>query len=263
VTAAAAAVLPRPSRRHARLRRRLLRRVLAVLGFLAFVAVVAGSVLFAATPWVGGAEDRVQAVSGSHGAGDDGAAVPSRFAAALVATEDSRFYSHHGLDTLGVARAVTGTIAGASADPGGSTLDQQLAKELYSNGLSSTLADKVEQVTLAVKLDTTYSKSQVLEMYAASVYFGHGFYGLHAAACGYFATAPANLSWAQASLLAGLPQAPSAYDPLTHPQLARERQHQVLDRLVAVADLTPAAAAGIARSPWGLTGAQALENGCR
>ena len=262
MSAAAVAVLHGPSRGRATVWRRRRRRVLAVLGVLAVVAVAAVSVLFAATPSVDGAEARVQAVSGSHGAGDDGTAVPSRFAAALVATEDSRFYSHRGLDTLGVARAALGSIAGAGADPGGSTLDQQLAKELYSDG-RSTLGDKVVQVTLAVKLDARYSKSQILEMYAASVYFGHGFYGLPAAACGYFATTPANLSWAQASLLAGLPQAPSAYDPLTHPQLGRERQRQVLDRLVAVGDLTPTEATGIAQSPWALTGAPTSpERGC-
>ncbi len=89
-------------------------------------------------------------------------------------------------------------------------------------------------------------------MYAQVAYFGHGFYGLRDAACGYFNTAPQNLSWSQASLLAGLPQAPSDYDPLTYPQLASQRQHHVLDRLVAVGALTVAQAAQITPQTWNL-----------
>lgn len=245
----------------ARGRRRRRRRALAVLGVLALSALLLGIALFAATPSVANAEARVRQLSAAHGVTDQGGVVPTRFAAALVATEDGRYYHHHGVDLVALARVAWGWATGANGDQGGSTLDQQLAKGLYGDGRGGLL-DKATQATLGVKLDASYGKAQVLEMYAASVYFGHGFYGLDAAACGYFATPPDRLSWAQASLLAGLPQAPSAYDPFLHPRLARERQRQVLGRLVAVGDLTAAEAARLARSPWGLTAA-ASAAGCR
>jgi len=90
-------------------------------------------------------------------------------------------------------------------------------------------------------------------MYLSAVYFGHGFYGLPAAARGYFATAPADLSWAQASMLAGLVQAPSAYDPYAHLDLARRRQRHVLDQLVATGTLTASQADTAFAAPLGLT----------
>lgn len=125
-------------------------------------------------PSVADAEQRARALALSQHSRDRGDPVPRRFAAALVATEDSRFFRHHGIDSIGVGRAVLGVFR-QEGDQGGSMLDQQLAKALYSNGQRST-RDKIVQVTLAVKLDATYSKPRILEMYAQSVYFGHGFY---------------------------------------------------------------------------------------
>ena len=124
------------------------------------------------------------------------------------------------------------TLTHSGADPGGSTLSQQLAKQLYTNGQTGLLKD-TEQVALAVKLNLRYSKPQILRMYADTVYFGHGFYGLYNASCGYFAVPPQQMTLAQASMLAGLVQAPSAYDPLRHLRLARARQQYVLGRLAA------------------------------
>lgn len=149
---------------------------------------------------------------------------------AIISTEDSRFYSHHGLDVVGIGRAAATALSGSKQDAGGATLDQQLTKNLYVTG--GWLA-KAEQIELSFKLEAEYSKSQILEMYLSAVYFGHGFYGLPAASRGYFGVAPADLSWAQASLLAGLVQAPSAYDPYRHRELSKSRQRHVLDRLVA------------------------------
>jgi len=118
-------------------------------------------------------------------------------------------------------------------------------------------------VVLGAKLDAAYSKAQILKMYAQVAYFGHGFYGLHDAACGYFNTPPQNLSWSQASLLAGLPQAPSNYDPLTYPQTAGERQQHVLDRLVAVGALTHTEANQVTPQSWHLvTGNVTPAPGC-
>lgn len=214
-------------------------------------ALVAAAAL-SLTPSVADAESRARDFAASHGAVDRAQPVPVSYAAAVVATEDGRFYSHHGVDTLGVLRAAGSVVTGGGEDPGGSTLDQQLAKALYFDGQRGGPTVKLEQLTLAVKLDATYTKAQILEMYAGSIYFGHGFYGLHDAACGYFGVTPAALSPGQAALLAGLPQAPSNYDPIAHPDLARQRQTHVLDRMVADGALTPAAADQARAAPWAL-----------
>lgn len=188
------------------------------------------------TPSVADAEQRIATRLAAHGAVDPHVLpVPDRVGVAIIATEDSRFRSHWGVDALGVLRAVL-HLAGRSQDSGGATLDQQLAKNLWTG--DGGLLVKAAQVELAFKLEASYSKDQILQMYLAEVYFGHGFYGLDMAARGYFGVAPAALTWAQASLLAGLVQAPSAYDPYAHLDLAKQRQRHVLDRLVATHRLT-------------------------
>jgi membrane peptidoglycan carboxypeptidase len=173
----------------------------------------------------------------AHHAAYPGPAVPARFAESLVATEDKRFYSEPGIDLFAVARVgfEFGTGHGIQ---GGATLYQQLAKLLYTSGRSSA-SDEAEQVALAFKLYLTYTRPQVLQMYAEVVYFGHGYYGLGAASCGYFGVRPAGLSWPQAAMLAGLVQGPSLDDPLTHPANARTREVHVVGRLVATGKLTP------------------------
>ncbi len=225
-------------------RRRVLRATLVGLAVL----VAGAAALYLATPSVSDAGARVAALAARDGATAITAPVPRRFAESLVASEDARFYAEPGIDPIGIARAAWVTATGGGVDPGGSTLSQQLAKQLYTQGRSSLAAD-LEQVALAVKLNLAYSKARILQMYAATVYFGHGFYGLHRAACGYFATPPRRLTLAQASLLAGLVQAPSAFDPLDHPAQARARQRYVLARLAATGTITPARSGRLARAP--------------
>ena len=236
-----------------------LRRLVVGTALLGLLVVTAGAITLVLTPSVDDAERRVQSAALAQRSTDRDEPVPPRFAMALVATEDSRFYSHHGVDTLGVLRATTGALQ--QQENGGSTLDQQLAKLLYRGSNPAALV-KVEEVALGVKIDATYPKAQILEMYAQAAYFGHGFYGLHDAACGYFNVVPAQLSWTQASTLAGLVQAPSSYDPIAHPELARQRQRHVLDRLVAVGDLTQDDTATILTQPLGLNPGGPPAPGC-
>ncbi len=231
------------------------------LGVLMVLLGVATALLLVATPSVSDAQARVRALAARDGASHVRAAVPALFAEALVASEDSRFYAVPGVDPVAIARAAWLTVRGGGSDPGGSTLSQQLAKQLWTGGRTGAVND-VEQVALAVKLNLRYSKAQILQMYAGTVYFGHGFYGLHDAACGYFARPPSGLSLAQASMLAGLVQAPSAYDPLAHLALARSRQQYVLSRLVATGRLTDAQARRAASAPLGLRSAAVRPSGC-
>lgn len=241
--------LPDGTGRRRSLLPRLLRRAAGVLGALVLLGAVGIGGLWPLTPSVGDAEARITTrLAQLHGRDAHALPVPDRVGQALIATEDSRFYAHHGIDVVGITRAVLGPLRGNSGDPGGATLNQQLAKVLYTPTGSSPIV-KVEQLELALKIDAHYSKAQILEMYLNAVYFGHGFYGLPAASRGYFHRAPADLNWAQASLLAGLLQAPSAYDPLRHLHLARARQGHVLDRLVQTHVLSAGQAAAAAQAP--------------
>jgi penicillin-binding protein 1A len=165
---------------------------------------------------------------------------PSKLAAAVVAVEDEHFYSDPVVNEFdGIARAAVAALH-TTGDPGGSTIPQQLAKQLYGSGtgFGSTLAE----VALGLKLSFEYSHDQVLVMYLNAVYYGNGYWGDVAASRGYFGTSPNRLDWAEAAMLAGLLQAPSAYDPVTHSVLAEQRQREVLRQLVVNHWLTEAQA---------------------
>jgi membrane peptidoglycan carboxypeptidase len=229
------------------------RRILRRLGRAVAAVVVTFAVLlgigWVVTPSVDDAQQLVSAELAANGGTPLQGDVPDDLAQALIATEDSRFEHHVGIDVIGAVRAGWGALTGH--DEGGSTLDQQLAKNLYAGG-GQSFTDRVQSVVLALKLDSTWSKDQLLRMYLDDGYYGHGFYGLTAATEGYFGVEPADLSWPQATLLAGLFQAPSAYDPFLYPDLAAARQAHVLDRLVAVGDLSRAEADNIAAASWDL-----------
>jgi membrane peptidoglycan carboxypeptidase len=234
--AGAAAGRPAPAAPRHRIRR-LVRRAAGVTAALAVLGAMVFGGILAVTPSAGDAQALASASARAHHAAYPGPAVAPRFAASLVATEDHRFYSEPlGIDPFAVARVSWSYLTGGG-DQGGATLYQQLAKMLYTPGRSG-VAVKVEQVALAVKLDLSYSKRQILQMYAAVVYFGNGYYGLEAASCGYFGVPPARMSWPQAALLAGLVQAPTADDPLRYPARARARELHVIGRLIATGKLT-------------------------
>jgi hypothetical protein len=222
---------PRAGRRWPK---RLLKTVIVVIVLL---GVVFGG-LWVFTPSVANAPAVVQQQAVSHGISYPGVQPPARFTQALVATEDHRFYSTPGVDPLAVARLVAGDVTGHS-DQGGSTLEQQLAKNLYTTGRSGWTV-KLEQVMLAIKLDTKYTKAQILQMYAEIAYYGSNYYGLQAASCGYFGVQPSQLSWPEAAFLAGVVNAPTLDNPRTNPENARNREAHVVERLVAVKVFTPA-----------------------
>jgi membrane peptidoglycan carboxypeptidase len=233
--------------------RRSLKRALRRLGRVLGAAVVTCAVLlgigWVLTPSVDDAQQLVSAELAANGGTPLQGDVPDKLAEALIATEDTRFEHHLGIDPIGAVRAAWGAVTGT--DEGGSTLDQQLAKNLYAGGQQS-FTDRIQSVVLALKLDATWTKDELLRMYLDDGYYGHGFYGLTAATQGYFGIDPTDLTWAQATLLAGLFQAPSAYDPFLHPDLAANRQAHVLNRLVDVGTLTRTEADAIAAADWDL-----------
>ncbi len=216
------------------------------------VLVLIGTVLAAAavtTPAVDDAAARVASIDRSHGSVAVPVATTDHIALAVVAAEDGRFYSHHGVDALGVVRALGGRLTGT--DAGGSTLDQQLAHALYVPGGNGLWAG-AQEVALSLKLEGHFTKQAILDLYLNAVYYGHGYYGIAAASEGYFGVVPAQLSWGQAALLAGLLQAPSALDPTQHLAAALLRRQYVVGRLVETGALTAVQATLVAASPVAL-----------
>ena len=234
-----------------RTRHRWLRRAGWAVAVLVGVPILGVAALWPLTPSVAGAAQLVRThLSGLHSSELVVLPQPDRVGQALIATEDSRFWQTPGIDPVSTLRAGLATVTG-NIDTGAATLEKLLAKNLYfpqDDGLIS----KVAEAELALKLDAHYSKNDILRMYLAEMYFGHGFYGLPAAAHGYFGVTPAQLSWAQASMLAGLVQAPSEYDPLHHLSAGGLRQRHVLDRLVATKVLSVAQAGAAFAAPLGL-----------
>lgn len=146
---------------------------------------------------------------------------------ALVATEDKRYYEHGAIDVFGIGRAFYTNLTAGRTVEGGSTITQQLVKNLFLSS-KRIMSRKVEEVILAYLMEFYYTKDEILTMYLNTIYYGNNYYGIEQAAKGYFDTTPAKLSLGQAALLAGMPQAPSYYNPVTNYKGAKERQRTVL-----------------------------------
>jgi penicillin-binding protein 1A len=155
------------------------------------------------------------------------AQVPQVVQEAVIATEDARFYEHRGLDVLGAVRATVANLRAGRPVQGGSTISQQLAK-LYLEREDRTLERKLLVIGMAAKLELRYSKADILEMYLNSVYFGPYAYGIGSAARVYFRKPASELNLAEATVLAGLPQAPSLYDPIHRLDRVKARQAVVI-----------------------------------
>ena len=167
--------------------------------------------------------------------------IPKRLVQAFVASEDSQFFDHFGVDLLGTARAAYKTVLakalGSGSMQGGSTLTQQTAKAImiqaegYKTATAKTLGRKLREAMLAFRLEAALSKEEILYLYLNNVYLGHHSYGIQSAAENYFRKGVAELSLAQMALLAGLPQAPSKYSPFRNPEDAKRRRGYVLRRM--------------------------------
>ncbi|HYM32465.1 MAG TPA: penicillin-binding protein 1A [Candidatus Cybelea sp.] len=156
---------------------------------------------------------------------------------ALLATEDRRFFHHFGIDPIGLARAVFADLRAGHLVQGGSTITQQLAKNVFLTP-DRTLKRKVQEVLLALWLEHKFSKDQILSLYLNRVYFGAGTYGVDAASERYFSKSARDLALPEAAMLAGLLKAPTRYGPITNPTGARERASLVLDRMAAADFIT-------------------------
>ncbi|HEY5694907.1 MAG TPA: transglycosylase domain-containing protein [Gaiellaceae bacterium] len=248
---------PPPKRRPARRRRRRLLVFLAIAVPLALLALTAagGAVYFGSSCDLGTLRPVRQAdsslVYGANGslvgvlpAVENRTAVAERAISpwipkATVAIEDRRFYSHGGIDPVGILRALVADVSAGHIVQGGSTITQELVRNLYLSQ-EKTLQRKVVEACLAIKLARAWSKDRILTAYLNDVYYGNHAYGIEAAAETYFSVPAGRLTLEQAAVLAGLPQAPSYYDPLHNPAAALVRRDAVLHALRRSGDITEA-----------------------
>jgi penicillin-binding protein 1A len=161
--------------------------------------------------------------------------LPGEMVACTLASEDKRFYHHHGVDVFANVRALLAIARSGSKSQGGSTITQQLARNVFLPFIKSqkTMNRKVQEIILAQALEKKFSKDEILESYLNNIFYGAGAYGVKAAASTYFGKDPAQLTLGECALLAGLPQRPSVLNPFVNPEGAKERRNQVLERLLA------------------------------
>lgn len=184
--------------------------------------------------------------------------IPKFLVNAVLATEDPRFYQHHGLDYRGILRAALKDIIAVRLKQGGSTITQQLTKVVFLSP-ERKITRKIREIILARRIEKEITKDEILELYLNRIYFGHGAYGVQMAAKTYFGKDIGNINQAEAALLAGLPKAPMVYSPYSDVDLTKLRQLQVLRRMVEEAFITEAQAMEIYNQPLNLENLRSQE----
>lgn len=153
--------------------------------------------------------------------------IPKNLIDAIISVEDKRYLNHFGFDLIGIGRATVENIKEQRYAEGGSTITQQLAKNIFLTN-DKNLTRKLKELVLAIDLEILYTKEDILEMYLNVIYYGEGAYGIQDAAKTYFDKDVEELTLAECSMIAGLPKAPSIYNPIKNPDKAKERQKIVL-----------------------------------
>ena len=150
---------------------------------------------------------------------------------AVVAVEDHRFEQHFGIDPIAIGRAAWNNLISWSLREGGSTITQQLAKNMYFTQEKSFIR-KIAEMFMAFRLENSYTKDKILELYVNSIYFGDGYYCVRDASQGYFGKEPIDMTGYESTLLAGIPNAPSVYSLTANTDLAKQRQQYVIQQMV-------------------------------
>lgn len=150
---------------------------------------------------------------------------------AVISVEDHRFYKHPGIDIIAIGRAVVNDIKAMSLVEGGSTITQQLAKNIYFTQ-EKKFERKIAEVFMAFEIEKRYNKNEILELYLNTIYFGDGYYTVKEASRGYFGKEPMEMNDSECIMLAGIPNAPSVYAPTKNPELAKQRQKQVIEKMI-------------------------------
>lgn len=163
--------------------------------------------------------------------------LPPTYLNAVISVEDHRFYKHCGIDIIAIARALINDIKAMDFVEGGSTITQQFAKNEYFTQ-EKKITRKIAEMFMSFEIKKEYSKDEILELYINTIYFGNGYYNIKDASEGYFGKTVDELTDGECIMLAGIPNAPSVYNPKENPKLARERQRQVADKMVEYGYLT-------------------------
>lgn len=158
--------------------------------------------------------------------------VPDYYKNAIIAVEDHRFYSHPVVDFISIGRAIVSNFKSKNLVEGGSTITQQTAKNLYFISENDAFTRKIAEIFVGYDLEKKYSKDEILELYINTIYFGNGYYNVKDASLGYFKKLPKNMTLDEATLLAGVPNAPSVYAPTVNLQLAKKRQQKVISSMI-------------------------------
>ena len=163
--------------------------------------------------------------------------MPEMYKNAVLAVEDHRFYKHKGIDIISIGRAVVNDIKAKGFEEGGSTITQQLAKNIYFTQ-EKKIERKIAEVFMSVELEKNLKKDEILELYLNTSYFGDGKYTVKEASKHYFNKEPSEMSDYESIMLAGIPNAPSVYAPTKNPELAKKRQKQVINKMIKYKYLT-------------------------
>ena len=158
--------------------------------------------------------------------------VPEYYRNAVIAVEVHRFESHNGIDIIGICRAIFTNIKEWEFIEGGSTITQQVAKNLYFIYEDNVINRKIAEIFVAFDRENNYSKNDILELYINTIYFGDGYYGIKEACEGYIDKEPKDMTLADATMMAGIPNAPSVYAPTVNPDLTLSRQKKVISSMV-------------------------------
>lgn len=172
--------------------------------------------------------------------------VPQVYINAVISVEDHRFYNHKGIDIIAIGRAMINDIKAMSFVEGGSTITQQLAKNMYFTR-EKKISRKIAELFVTWEIEKNYEKDEILELYLNTSYYGDGYYTLKEACRGYFKKELNEITDYEAILLAGIPNAPSVYAPTKNPELAKQRQKQVIDKMVKYQYLTEEEASKIVK----------------
>lgn len=163
--------------------------------------------------------------------------IPQIYKDAVISVEDHRFYKHNGVDIIAIGRAFVNDIKAMEFVEGGSTITQQLAKNIYFTQ-EKKITRKIAEVFMAFEIEKEYDKDQILELYLNTSYFGDGYYNVREASLGYFGKEPNQMTEYEAIMLAGIPNAPSVYSLTKNPELAKQRQKQVINKMIEYKYLT-------------------------
>ena len=157
--------------------------------------------------------------------------LPKDYVNAVIAVEDRRFFNHNGVDVISIMRAIITDIRTMKLAEGGSTITQQLAKNVYFTQRKE-FTRKIAEVFMAFEFEKKCSKEEIFELYVNTIYFGDGYYCIYDASNGYFDKMPNEMNLYECTLLAGIPNAPSVYSPNVNPELSKQRQAQVLNKML-------------------------------